>query len=191
MNYGPIFWIWALYVYIAIFGSGILMIQSVLRFPHQFHGQMYLLIIAALMPLIANFLYITGNNFIEPFDPSAPAFVISGLLVGFSFRRYRFLDLVPVAHYLVFKHVNSGVIVIDNRGVVLEMNPTAEKMTNRSRKEVIGQPAQQTFLEHSTLLNALSKQMNHISEVKMGSDVYHNSSFTHCFTLKAYLDFQN
>ncbi|MBU3953711.1 MAG: diguanylate cyclase, partial [Proteobacteria bacterium] len=152
--------------------SGILLIQSVLRFPHQFHGQMYLLVIAALMPLISNFLYITGHNFIAPFDPSAPAFVISGLLIGFSFYRYRFLDLVPVAHDLVFKHVNSGVIVIDNRGVILAMNPAAGKMTNPSQKEVIGQPLQKIFLEHSALITAFSDQMKHTSEVKLGSAVY-------------------
>lgn len=171
-SYGPIFWVWTVYAYGAIFGSGILLVQSVLRFPHQFHGQMYLLVIAALMPLISNFLYIIGHNFIEPFDPSAPAFVISGLLIGFSFYRYRFLDLVPVAHDLVFKHVNSGVIVIDNRGVILAMNPAAGKMTNHSQKEAIGQPLQKIFLEHSGLITAFSDQMKHTSEVKLGSKVY-------------------
>ena len=171
-NYGPIFWAWSVFAYGLIFGSGVLLVQSVLRFPHQFRGQIYLLIIAALIPLISNFLYISGNNFIEPFDPSAPAFVISGLLIGFSFHRYRFLDVVPVAHDLVFKHVNSGVIVINNRGVVLEINPAAEKMTNCSQKKVIGQPVQQTFMDHVPLLSALSKEMKHISEVKVGSNVY-------------------
>ena len=172
MTYGPIFWAWSVFAYCAIFGSGVLLIQAVLRFPHQFHGQIYLLIIAALMPLISNFLYITGHNFIEPFDPSAPAFVISGLLVGLSFHRYRFLDVVPVAHDLVFKHVNSGVILIDKQDVVFEMNPAAERMTNRLQKEVIGQPVQRLFFEQFNLANGFSNEMKQLCEVKVGAAVY-------------------
>lgn len=171
-TYGPIFWAWAIFAYVAIFGSGILLIQSVLRFPHQFHGQIYLLIIAALFPLISNFLYITGNNFIEPFDPSAPAFVISGLLVEFNFRRYRFLDVVPVAHDLVFKHVNCGVVVIDNRGVILEVNPAAENMTEQLRKSSIGQPIQQTLFGNFISLDSTSEETRLTNVIKTGSNVY-------------------
>nr|NJM04495.1 hypothetical protein [Desulfobacula sp.] len=116
MVYGPVFWAWTVFAYAAIFGSGVLLVQSALRFPHHFHGQIFLLAMAGLMPLISNFLYITGHGFLGPFSPTSPAFVISGLLVGINFRRNRFLDVVPVAHDLVFQHVNTGVMVLDNRG---------------------------------------------------------------------------
>ncbi|MDX2439004.1 MAG: histidine kinase N-terminal 7TM domain-containing protein, partial [Desulfobacterales bacterium] len=172
MTYGPIFKVWSVFAYCAIFGSGVLLVQSVLRFPQHFHGQIYLLIVAGLMPLVSNFLYITGNNFIDPFDPSAPAFVISGLLVGLNLRRYRFMDLVPVAHELVFEHVNSGVIVIDNRGVVLDMNPAAEKMTELKQKEVIGHPVTETILRHFHLSDTFFDTMDHTDEVTLGGGVF-------------------
>jgi len=169
---GPIFWVWAVFAYCAVFGSVVLLIQAILRFPLQFHGQIYLLIIAGMLPLIPNFLYITGHNFIKPFDPSALAFTVSGLMVGLSFRRFRFLDILPVAHDLVFEHVNCGVVVIDNRGVVLDINPAAEKITNRLQKDTVGQPIQQTFSEHSHLLYVFLNEMKEPNEVKVGPDVY-------------------
>lgn len=170
--YGPIFKVWAVFAYIAIFGSGVLLVQSVLRFPQHFHGQVYLLIIAGLMPLVSNFLFITGNNFIAPFDPSAPAFVISGLLVGINLRRHRFMDLVPVAHDLVFRHVNSGVIVIDSRGVVLDMNPAAGKMTDFEPGDVIGQLAADTILKHFNLQDTFFNNMASTVEVEFGTSVF-------------------
>lgn len=172
MTYGPIFKIWAVFAYAAIFGSGVLLVQSVLRFPQHFHGQVYLLIVAGLLPLVSNFLYITGNNFLAPFDPSAPAFVISGLLVGINLRRYRFMDLVPVAHDLVFRLVNSGVIVSDNRGVILEMNPAAEKMTQLSATKVIGQPFEEAILNHFNLPAAFFDNIDHAGEATLGTGVF-------------------
>ncbi len=172
MTYGPIFKVWSVFAYGAIFGSGVLLVQSVLRFPQHFHGQVYLLIIAGLMPLASNFLYITGNNFIHPFDPSAPAFVISGLLVGLNLKENRFMNLVPVAHDLVFEHVNSGVMVIDHRGMILEMNPAAEKITNLRQKETIGHLASDTLLSHLNLADTFFDRLGHTDEVALETGIY-------------------
>ncbi len=172
MVYGPVFWAWTVFAYAAIFGSGVLLVQSVLRFPHHFRGQIFLLAMAGLMPLLSNFLFITGHNFLGPFSPTSPVFVISGLLVGINFRRNRFLDVVPVAHDLVFQHVNTGVIVLDNRGVVVEMNPEAEKMTGRVKQEMIGQPVQKTLVKRFGLPETFFDEMKHTNEVKEGAKVY-------------------
>ncbi|MBI5353550.1 MAG: diguanylate cyclase [Chloroflexi bacterium] len=172
IQHGPLFWVWSIYAYCAMFGSGVLLIQSMLHFPSQFRGQIYMLIIAGLLPLIPNFLYITGNNFIEPFDPTVIAFTISGLLVGVSLRRFRFLDVMPVAHELVFNHVNSGVIVIDNRGVVIDINPAAGKIINRSQEDAVGKTLQQTLSGYSHLLDVFSNEVKETSEVRVGSNVY-------------------
>lgn len=171
-TYGPLFKIWAIFAYGAIFGSGVLLVQSVLRFPQYYHGQIYLLILAGLMPLISNFLFITGHNFMAPFDPSAPAFVVSGLLVGFNFRRKRFLDIVPIAHDLVFRHVNSGVIVTDNRGVVLALNPAAEEMTTYSQVDAIGKNARETVFKQFNLDADCFDGEKRTTEVVLNSSVY-------------------
>jgi diguanylate cyclase (GGDEF)-like protein/PAS domain S-box-containing protein len=79
---------------------------------------------------------------------------------------------MPVAHELVFQHVNSGVIVIDNRGVVIDINPAAEKIINRSQEDAVGKTLQQTLSGYSHLLDVLSDEVKETSEVRVGSNVY-------------------
>ncbi len=138
-SYGPLFWIWAIYAYVILLSSSILLIQAMVRFPRHYKAQISLLLAAAVLPMIPNIFYLTGINFMKPYDPSSLFFSLSALLIGLSILKYRFFDVVPVAYHSVFRNMKSGVLVLDNRRKILDLNPEAEKIFSVTHLKAIGQ----------------------------------------------------
>lgn len=162
-SYGTVFWLWVAYGYSAvIIGSGLL-IFSILRYPEKYRGQAMLLVSGATLPLISNMMFLSEYNPIAPFDPSAISYPIMGVIVFLAIRRYGFLETVPVAYDLVFRNVTSGVIILDNDYRVLDINPAATKIANRTRQDVIGKTAGEALPEYRELLT----QFRDVSETQV------------------------
>jgi len=54
--------------------------------------------------------------------------------------RYRLLDTLPVARRDVIEQLRDGVLIADVRGVILDMNPAAERMVGAPLSDLIGKP---------------------------------------------------
>jgi PAS domain S-box-containing protein len=166
--YGPAFWAWVGYAYLIVFGGSLLLVQAILRFPLLFRGQAVMLILGALTPVVSNLLYVADRNPLHPFDPSSIAFTLSGLFIAVAAFRYRFLDVVPVAHDLVFKSVNSGVLIVDTRGRVMQMNPTAERILDRSQEAVLGETVEEAFPQYEEIWRQFDDAQPVKTEVVLG-----------------------
>lgn len=150
-TYGPGFYLWTAYAYIIFTTGGLIFIRGVLRMPRQLKRQALPIAIVTVLSLIFNFSYISGFNPIAPYDPSPLSFIITGILFITIIRRYKFLDIVPVAHNRVIENVNTGVIVIDTRSHILYINPAAEKILVRTQEQTLGLPLKQILPEYSQL----------------------------------------
>ncbi len=170
--YGPGFYIMVGYGYILLLSGIVILFRVILRMPDQFRGQIRPLILAVVVILLSNALYVSGNNPIQPYDPTPLSFAVAGVLCMIAMRSYRFLDVVPVAHNLVFKNVNNGVIIIDRRGQILDMNPAAEHILNRTSEEALGKSAIDIFPEHTDLIKRFRDVLEVKTEIEQDSRSY-------------------
>jgi len=160
--YGAGFYLWIAFSYsMMILGVGVL-IRGMVNMPERFRQQIVLLVAVIAIVIIPNYFYISGVNPITPYDPTCLTFVLVGLLLIITMRHYRFLDVVPVAHNLVFNSVNCGVIIFDERRHIQEMNPAAEKILNTKQENILGKPFARAFPDQKSLINCLRE----ISEIK-------------------------
>jgi signal transduction histidine kinase len=74
-------------------------------------------------PWLANFMYITGLNPFPSLDLTPIALTLANLFLSISFLRYRFMDLRPVAHDSVFNAMKDGVVVLDYKERIVDINP--------------------------------------------------------------------
>jgi signal transduction histidine kinase len=74
-------------------------------------------------PWIANIMYITGLNPLPSLDLTPVALGLTNLFLSISFLRYRFMDLQPVAHDSVFNAMEDGVVVLDYKERIVDINP--------------------------------------------------------------------
>ena len=72
----------------------------------------------------------------------------------------------------MFKHVNTGVIVTDYRGMILALNPAAEEMTSSPQREMIGKTLQETVLRPFMLDSGFLDGEKHTTEVVVNASTY-------------------
>ncbi len=152
-SFGPLFWIWNSYQYILLFVGFVLLIHSLARSGPAYRGQTLTVLIAMVVPWTANFLFLVGATPITHVDLTPFAFALSGAAVFMALYRFRFLDLVPIARSYVLEASPNGVLVLDGRGRIVDINPAAESILGRSAKDVLGKPGAQ-------ILTALASPSN-------------------------------
>ena len=142
-TWGPWFWVQVIFSYLLLATGTFLLIRGSFRSQRIYRQQRLLVVVAALLPWIGNFLYLTGA--VKAFDPSPLAFSLTGLILAWGFIRWRLIDLVPVARELVVESLEDGVIVLDAHRVVVDANPCAARILGRSLDDLAGRPAEEVF----------------------------------------------
>ena len=138
--HGLLFWLHTAYSYLLMLaGSGLLFVHW-RSSRGLYRRQAGILLIAALVPWLANFIYLAGLNPLEGLDLTPFAFTITSLMMSWALFRYRLLDVVPVARDRVLESMNEAVIVLDDKNRIVDLNPAARRLIVPQRG-VIGQPA--------------------------------------------------
>jgi len=89
--------------------------------------------------------YVFGFSPVPGLDLTPPLFALTGSLVGWSLLRWRFLDLVPAARAVVVECMADGVLVVDARGRVVDLNPAAQAITGWAVADALGHPLADLF----------------------------------------------
>jgi len=139
LEYGVGFWaqvIFSSYLY-TLSGSVILIAYSLSK-PSLYRSQSALIVFAAAIPFVVNVLYLFGVDFAGGFDPTSLFFVFSAILITIATRNYFFLHLSPFARDLVFRNINSAVLVVNQLEKVTDVNPAFTEVAKLHVDELIG-----------------------------------------------------
>jgi PAS domain S-box-containing protein len=136
IEYGPAFWVHVGYAYLLMLLAVALMFQQLVRAPHSQRRTIGAIMVGALVPWLGNMLYLSGLSVL---DLTAFGFMVFGLICAWSMFRMGLLDLVPVARDALVESMADGVIVIDQRDRVVDINPAGLVVLRRTRQEVVGQ----------------------------------------------------
>jgi PAS domain S-box-containing protein len=138
VSHGLWFWVQSAYSYILLAAGVFIVFRSIGRMRGLYRGQTITLILAVLAPVIANVLFLSGLSPIPFLDITSFAFTVSvaGLAIGiFGFR---LVDITPVARDTIVENMREGMIVLDSRGRILDMNPAAGRMIGLPTTQAIG-----------------------------------------------------
>src|SRR5262249_18264099 len=79
---------------------------------------------------IASIFYLLNIDPIPDLDITPISFAFTGTILAWSFIHYRLLDLVPIARDMLIEHMQDGVLVMDHRNRLLDVNPSANRLLN-------------------------------------------------------------
>ena len=140
VTHGAWFWVHATYSYSLLIIATICLLIFSLRASRIYRKQVATMLLAVLIPWLANFAYITGVGPFSVIDPTPLAFAITGIALFWGLTRFQLLDITPVAHEAIFRNMVDGVIVLDGQQRITDLNPAAQNIIRRTRSDVIGQP---------------------------------------------------
>lgn len=169
VTHGFWFWLYWIYANILLIIGTVFIFRSFDRRHGLFQQQNIVLLIAILTPWIGNILYVTGHSPILNLDITPFAFTISVFVFTFGIYRFRLVDLPPVARDLVVEKMPDGMIVLDTRGIVVDINPALQKALNISASQAIGQTARELFRAWPLLVERYEKQLEAQDEIVFGN----------------------
>lgn len=125
---GPWFWVFIASAYVALLtGTGALTLL-VVRTGARLRSQPLVILLASLLPWLGNMLYNSHLFYVPGLDWTPILFSLTGLLVVFATFRLGFLALLPVARSAVVDTMSDGVLVLDDSGRLVDLNPAAARL---------------------------------------------------------------
>jgi len=125
MQHGQLFFVLVSFQYILIAIITVLFFQIASHSQSLYQSQSRIMLAGMAFPWIANLMYITGWNPYPSLDLTPIALTMTNLFLSISFLRYRFMDLRPIAHDSVFNAMQDGVVVLDDKERIVDINPVA------------------------------------------------------------------
>lgn len=144
-TYGPWFWAIAVYSYLLNIFSELLLALSLRRKSLLYREQSLALFIGLLLLFVMNALYIFKIGPISRYDLTPVAAGVSGLIIAWGIFRYRLFDIVPVARENIIENMEDGLIVLDAKNRIADMNRTAKIIFGNPDLRAIGQEAAAFF----------------------------------------------
>jgi signal transduction histidine kinase/CheY-like chemotaxis protein len=135
---GPWFYVHTVYSYLLMLSSSVLLLRVLVRSPHLYRRQAMALLVASLLPLLANAVYLAAPCSVIPMDITPMSFAVTGMVVAYGLGRYGLLDVVPAARDAVVEGMRDGLLVMDAENRVVDMNEAAEGILRKPRVECTG-----------------------------------------------------
>jgi signal transduction histidine kinase len=135
---GPLFWPFLVYANLVLWGSTALFVWTLTRVSRRYWRQSLLLIVAVLLPSVAN---LAHNLNLGPFgrvEPTPFLFVLTGAVLVWGLFRFRLLDLTPAARASVFETMLDAALVLDPYRRVVKLNPAAERALGVAAGQAVG-----------------------------------------------------
>lgn len=177
-KHGIWFWLFVVYGYALMLLGIRWLAQSAIRSTGIYRRQAVLLIAASLIPFLGNFLYIFVMSPQTSLDITPLSFAIMVLALGWTMLYHRFLDLAPVPRDFILQSVQDGIVYLDSRNRVVDLNPAALAILageeGQRQEDWFGLTASQAFTALPGLVKAVNppRECNVELELERGSRIF-------------------
>lgn len=176
-GHGWAFWVAIVYIYLVIAAAVLILLRASLIRRNIFRNQVVAILAGMIFPWGGNVMYVFGLG-PSGYDFTSIGFALIGILLLWSIRNTKLLDLVPVARSKLVDTMADAMVVLDDRARLVDINRAAETILGRPAAVVVGQPASQVFRLQPQLL----RHLNTTAETQIETAVTRNGS-THYYDL--------
>jgi diguanylate cyclase (GGDEF)-like protein len=138
-----------------------------LRAAAIYRGQALALVAAMLLPLAWNVIYVLRLAPALALDLTPVIFALSTVGVVWGLFSFRLFDVVPVARDMVLDGLRDGVVVLDSRNRVADLNPAAAQALGWTRRAALNQTAEAAFAAWPALVAAFVGQVPPPAELEV------------------------
>jgi signal transduction histidine kinase/DNA-binding response OmpR family regulator len=124
-THGPLFWLYAAYLYALVLIGAALLVRHTLAHAHHhpYRLQSIVILAAVLIPWIANFVYLFDLTPWPWLDLTSIAFALVGALLAWAILKLGLLHIVPLARTQLVEYMNEGMVVVDADRRIIDLNP--------------------------------------------------------------------
>jgi PAS domain S-box-containing protein len=168
VSHGIWFWVHSAYSYSLLLAGAVIIIRSLGRNMGLYRRQAVALIIAVLAPWIGNALYLSGYSPIPHLDLTPFAFTITLASLAWAIFGSQLVNISPIARDLIVDGMQEGMIVIDQRNFIVDINPAAARIIGVSHSQAIGKKFAEVFTPWQSLIERFRNAVDVTSEITVG-----------------------
>lgn len=137
---GPWYYMFTFYFYFIILWGNYLLISNIKFAEPVFKRQTSLLVMSTSVPMLFHLLHFMGFRILGNIDVTPFAFIISFCATGLGLIKYNLFDVVPIAKEQLVAAMTDGLLVIDEKKRIIEINPAMKKIMGDENQKYIGIP---------------------------------------------------
>jgi PAS domain S-box-containing protein len=127
------------YIFLILVLAILILLTEARKQGRLWNAQTYLLLLALIIPMVVNYLFVIANISPVPgVNMTAPLLWVSALLYTIALFRYRFLDIVPIARSRLIETMATPMLVLDNAGRIIDMNPATSALFSITKESAMG-----------------------------------------------------
>lgn len=155
-DYGPwFFWVHSVHGNLLFVISFYFLIRSITTTREMYRKQGIILLGAGIVPLTIDLIYIAGFSPIPDFNLTSVFFSLSGIAIGWSLIKHRFLDLIPIARTTIVDSLEDSWFVVDDTNRIIDLNEPAVNLFDIPRSKLVG----------SSLIDALGERKDNYTDL--------------------------
>lgn len=159
-GHGIAFWIFYAYAYVLIALSWVILIFTTYKFNRIYRAQALIILMAVILGVVGNVLYLLPFNPIPGLDWTLIGLFLSVILITYDIFRLRLFDLVPTARKTLMDIMDEGMLFLDDKGRILDMNASfAEAAGIEADTRWLGMPVQEVFYLHEGLIQKYNESI--------------------------------
>ncbi len=169
-DFGLWFWINTLYDHGLYLVGLFVLIQFYFKTPRTLRQQIWLIILAGLIPGMVNLYTLTGSNPFPRINLVALSFLFTGLIIIYVLYFRQFMYIVPIARDTTIENLQDGIIVLDLQDRIVDLNPAAEKILQTSLENALGKKIAEILAELSDWISNSKEGITPVKVINMGQD---------------------
>lgn len=146
VTYGPGFWLFLIYANVVVLLGAALLLQLMVTSGRFYRWQIGALLMIVLVPWMVDIASLLFNW--RPFlgvDLTPLALAITVSAAGWTVYRLQVWDIGPVARHMVIEQMGDGVVVLDEKHCIVDVNPAMLSLLQMSKSELFGRPISQVW----------------------------------------------
>ena len=175
-TYGPFFWVYSVYNCAVTATTLIILFRGYRSLNNRLQrAQAFSLFLGLLLPALSVCIYISRLLPLK-IDPTPIVIGVSSIIISWSIIRYHLFDIISIAHSMVIKEMSTGMLILDDDGAVLEVNPAAQILLKISCEAHGDKSIDSLLSAHPILLEIYKNKTACIKEIY----IKNQSDFTYC-----------
>jgi signal transduction histidine kinase len=147
LEHGAVYFVHLAYMSLLLALTTALLVQLSFRARNLYRGQAIAILVALGLPWAGT---VVDGIVAPPMSITEPSFAVSVVSLWVGLFWYDLVEVPPVARARVLETLSEGVLVVNGRGRVVDLNPVAASLLDLD-ESAVGEPATDVLAAHPTL----------------------------------------
>ncbi len=134
-----------IFFYVTLLWGNYLLISRFIKADSVYRKQINIIVFSSFIPWIGNVIYLLGYRPFGHIDLTPYTFLATYMIVGLGMLKFRLFDVIPVAKEKLINAMQEGLIIINAKDDIIEVNQAANQYFNLPTIQPVGKRFQEVF----------------------------------------------